>query len=80
MAHSVTITTPMPTLDELGKDLRLTKAEQNFIIRLVDRKASRRSAAYAIKTLAASPKPAKATTKKASGMVRKKNDRARKIA
>ncbi len=80
MAHSVTITTPMPTLDELGKDLGLTKAEQKFIIRLVDEKTSRRSTAYPFKTRSVSSGLEKSEKKKASSMARKTNGRARKIA
>ena len=78
MAHSVTITTPMPTLDELGKELGLTKAEQEFIIRLVDEKGSRRSAAYAFRNRAASS--GLFTTKRRSGAARKTKNRARKVA
>jgi hypothetical protein len=43
MAHSVIITTPLPTLDEIGKRLGLSNAEQEYIISLVDEKLSRQS-------------------------------------
>lgn len=78
MAHSVTITTPMPTLDELGKELGLTKAEQKFIIRLVDEKGSRRSAANAFRNGASSS--GLFETKSGSGAARKTKNRARKVA
>jgi len=80
MAHSVTITTPMPTLDELGKDLGLTKAEQKFIISLVDKKVPKRSQTYAFKTRSTSSGMAKNGSKKVSNMTRKTNGSARKIA
>jgi hypothetical protein len=70
MAHSVIITTPMPTLDELGRDLGLTKTQQKFIISLVDEKMSGRSTVYAFKNQA----------KKASGFEGKRSGRARKRA
>lgn len=70
----------MPTLDELGKDLGLTKAEQKFIIRLVDEKVSRRSQTYAFKTRSASSNLTKNGSKKVSSMTRKTNGSARKIA
>jgi hypothetical protein len=37
MAHSVIITTPKLTLDELGEQYGLSKAEQESLIRLVDK-------------------------------------------
>jgi hypothetical protein len=40
MAHSVIITTPMPTLDEIGEELGLKKSEQDSLIRLVDKRIS----------------------------------------
>ena len=49
MAHSVIITTPMPTLDEIGKRLGLSKAEQESIIRMVDENRVGRRAALARK-------------------------------
>ncbi len=42
MTRSVIISTPMPTLGEIGKELGLSKAEQTSLIRLVNGKASRR--------------------------------------
>jgi len=77
MAHSVIITTPMPTLDELGKELGLTRAEQKLIIRLVDEKTSRRPASYALKSLTG---PARKEAGNASGRARKTKSRARKAA
>jgi hypothetical protein len=80
MAHSVIITTPMPTLDELGKNLRLTKAEQKFIIRLVDEKTSRRSTADAVNPQSASSRPKKNQIRQSSSIARKAKSRARKTA
>jgi hypothetical protein len=58
MAHSVIITTPQLTLDELGKQYGLSKAEQEFLIRLVDEKVSRRPASAARKaTRSPLPRP-----------------------
>jgi|GEM_PF-7049573 hypothetical protein len=37
MAHSVTITAPIPTLEEFGKDLGLSKKEQKSLLRIVNR-------------------------------------------
>jgi hypothetical protein len=68
----------MPTLDELGKELGLTKAEQKFIIRLVDEKGSRRPAAYASRNRTASS--GLFETKIGSGAARKAKERARKVA
>ncbi len=39
MARSVTISTPIPTLEELGNSLGLSKSRQNSLLRLVDRRA-----------------------------------------
>jgi hypothetical protein len=80
MAHSAIITTPMPTLDELGERLGLSKAKQKYLIRLVDEKGSRRSTSYAFKTLVPSSKSEKNGTKKAFGMARKTKSSARKTA
>jgi hypothetical protein len=37
MARSVTISTPIPTLEEFGKSLGLSKNRQNSLLRLVRR-------------------------------------------
>ena len=37
MARSVNITTPMPTLEEFGKSLGLSKRRQDSLLRLVRR-------------------------------------------
>jgi hypothetical protein len=37
MARSVTISTPIPTLEEFGKSLGLSKSRQNSLLRLVRR-------------------------------------------
>jgi len=66
----------MPTLDEIGKELGLTRAEQDFLIRLVDEKGSRRREAHAPKSRSASSGTTKAVAKKEVGSVRKKRNRA----
>ncbi len=43
MAHSVIIKTPIPTWEETVENSGLSKADQKFVIRLVERKTSRRS-------------------------------------
>ena len=80
MAHSVTITTPMPTLDELGKGLGLTKTQQRSIIRLVDEKMAGRSTVFAFKNRAESSRPVKSGIKKVLGVARTTKSRARKTA
>jgi hypothetical protein len=70
----------MPTWDETVERLGLSKADQEFVIRLVDEKGSRRPAASAPKTRFASSRPAKTVAKRASGQVRKTNNRARATA
>ena len=37
MARSVTISTPVPTLEEFGESLGISKARQNSLLRLVKR-------------------------------------------
>lgn len=75
MARYVTITTPMPTLDELGKELGLTKARQKSLIRLVE-KASTRSGFILRKRKASSSKGHKTAGKNGTYPARKKDDRA----
>jgi hypothetical protein len=76
MAHSVIITTPMPTLDEIGKELGLTRAEQDFLIRLVDEKGSRRREVHAPKSRSASSRTTKTVANKKAGPARKTRNRA----
>lgn len=45
MAHSVTITTPRLTWDELVQQYGLSKADQKFVASLFDEKTPRRSTA-----------------------------------
>jgi hypothetical protein len=56
MAHSVTITTPILTWDELVQQYGLSKADQKFVIRLVDEKVARRPAG-ATRKATRSPRP-----------------------
>ena len=50
MRPPVVITTPMPTLDEIGRELGLSAAKQKSLIRLVDSNRNRKSNSDAIKT------------------------------
>jgi hypothetical protein len=59
MAHSVTITTPILTWDEIVKQYGLSKADQKFVIRLVDEKVARRPSNAARKLRSTSPKSAR---------------------
>jgi hypothetical protein len=76
MSHTVTITTPMPTLDELGKELGLTKAEQDFLIRLVDEKGLARTAPMVGNRRGISSKAHNHPEQNGTNAARKKNDRA----
>jgi hypothetical protein len=77
MAHSVIITTPMPTWDETVKTYGLTKADQKLVIRLVDEKLSRQPVASARKLRSASSKSAQNGTGRSGGSVRKRTNRVR---
>lgn len=77
MAHSVIITTPMPTLDEIGQRLGLSKAERESLIRLVEEKATRRSKAAVRKATSASRG---AGSRRAGVSVKRKANRARATA
>ena len=72
MAHSVIITTPMPTLDEIGKRLGLSKADQRFVASLFEKKNPRRTPGYRAST--------KAGIRKSTSVTRKTKSRARKAA
>jgi hypothetical protein len=80
MAHSVIITTPMPTLDEIGKRLGLSKAEQESIIRMVDEKGFGRRAALTRKQAPAKSRSARAGARGGVTPQRKKNARVRTAA
>jgi hypothetical protein len=77
MAHSVIVTTPMPTWDETVKTYGLTKADQKLVIRLVDEKLSRRPVGSTRKLRPASSKSAQNGTERTSGAVRKRTNRVR---
>jgi hypothetical protein len=81
----------MPTLDEIGKRLGLTRAEQDFLIRLVDEKRPRRAAARSRKARSGTASSARTTKESAARKSRamspetrelivEKGDRARKSA
>jgi hypothetical protein len=72
MAHSVIITTPMPTLDEIGKRLGLSKADQRFVNSLFEKKNPQRTARFRAS--------AKAGIRKSTGVTRKTKSSARKSA
>ncbi len=76
MAHSVIITTPMPTLDEIGKELGLTRAEQDSLIRLVDERSVGRPKIHAPKSRSATSRTVQAVATKRAGPVRKTRIRA----
>ena len=80
MGHSVTITTPRLTWDEIVQQYGLSKADQKFVIRLVDEKVARRPSGAARKPRSASSKLAQIETEKSSGAARKKTSRARASA
>jgi hypothetical protein len=75
MRHSVVLTTPMPTWEETVATYGLTKAEQKFVIRLVDEKLSRRAASPLRTIRRAVSKSVPATSGSARGTKRKKANR-----
>lgn len=66
----------MPTLDEIGKRLGLSKAEQKSLIRLVDERGSRRSAVSARKRGTVSAKALKSMAANVAYSAKEKNERA----
>jgi hypothetical protein len=76
MTHSVIITTPMPTLDEIGKELGLTRAEQDYLIRLVDNKVSGKSESASAKLRHTSSRTSSFKTRKRAAPARKTASRA----
>jgi len=76
MAHSVIITTPIPTWDETVERYGLSKADQKFVIRLVDQKISRRTVAAAGKRRAISSKRVQTRAGESAVGARKKANRA----
>ena len=81
MAHSVKITTPMPTWEETADFYGLSKADRKFIASLVDEKKSGASATHPSKLSSSGfSKRMKNGTKAASGVTGKTVSRARKTA
>jgi hypothetical protein len=80
MAHSVKITTPMPTWEETADFYGLSKADRKFISGLVDGKKSGASATNPSKLSSGLSKRMKNGTKAASGVTGKTVSRARKTA
>jgi hypothetical protein len=70
----------MPTLDEIGKRLGLSKAEQESIIRMVDENRVGRRAALARKETPAKSGSARIGTRGGVALQRKKNARERAAA
>jgi hypothetical protein len=85
MAHSVIITTPIPTWEKTVARYGLSKADQEFVIRLVERKTSRSSVVDArrnrrskgLEMIAAEPKASRTVAMKVGSSVGKKTTRAR---
>ena len=82
-AHSVIITSPMPTLDEIGKELGLSRSEQKSLIRLVNGRGLSRSKSYAFKTARVTRSSARSaagrrTKEESSGQTRKTENRGRR--
>jgi hypothetical protein len=67
----------MPTLAEIGEELGLTPAEQDFLIHLVDEKGLRRPTQAARKKSSISSRSIKTSVNGATGSVRKDNSRVR---
>ena len=80
MAHSVIITTPIPTWEETVERYGLSKADQKFVASLFEDKAKRRPTSYAFRSPAKSSGSVRSRTKKTSSMARKTKSRARKAA
>jgi hypothetical protein len=87
MPRSVIITTPMPTWEETVARYGLSKADQKFVIRLVERKATRGSMGVArasrgtgLEFRSASARRSPTVAGKTGGSARKKTNRARASA
>jgi hypothetical protein len=79
MVPPVIITTPMPTLDEVARELGLSVAKQKSLIRLVDSNRTRKSNSCALNLLTGSQQKS-AETKIKMSTAEKTNARARKTA
>ena len=84
MPRSVIITTPMPTWEETVARYGLSKADQKFVISLVERKAARGSMGAArasrstgLEYRSASARSSRKVAGKTGGSARKKSNRAR---
>jgi hypothetical protein len=80
MRPPVVITTPMPTLDEIGRELGLSAARQKSLIRLVDSNRHRKSGSSAFKTLSTGSQRKSAHAKTKGKAAEKADSRARKTA
>jgi|GEM_PF-6069927 transposase-like protein len=80
MKHSVTITTPRLTVDEVVRQYGVSKADQKFVASLFERKSSRRSKTPAAKLRIGSSRLTGNKIKMASGKTRKTMRIACKVA
>jgi hypothetical protein len=80
MTHSTTITTPMPTWDEIVDRLALSKDDQDFVIRLVNGKGSRGPSVAFRKARATSSAPTRNDAPTESGPGRKNTRRVHSAA
>jgi len=78
MAHSVIITTPMPTLSDIRRRLSLSEADERFVDSLFVSNPVRKSENLAFKPIPSSSGPS--SIKRSSAIVRKKTSRARNTA
>ena len=76
MAHSVLITTPMPTLDDIRRRLGLSEADENFVESLFASSPVRKPENLEFNPVSSSS--ALSGIKRSSAIVRKKTNRARK--
>jgi hypothetical protein len=74
MVHSVRITTPIPTLDEVAKDLGIGKARRDAIIRIMT--SGRAAASFRAKNRFVSPDGTKKADATNGRVKRRKNARA----
>lgn len=80
MARSVSITTPIPTLEETAERYGLSKADRKFVASLFDAQNSRRPGAHKRKAKAGVINISTATATRVAGRAGKTNGRARKTA
>jgi hypothetical protein len=77
MPHSVTLTTPVPTLEETFEHYGLSKADRRFVTGLFNGKNTQRPATLATRARSGSMRVTMFEAKKASGRAKKMRSRAR---